>query len=389
MTNHIPKKVLFITPVVKQFRVPFFVRLHGSLLQQGVKLRVVYSEPGNREGTKKDSVDLPPHIGKKVRRYGFFCGRLIYQYVSMMDMLSSDLIIIVNSNRFIINFPLVFLSILKLKKIAFWGHAYNHQSKRDSFRERFKAALVNKVDWWFVYSYRERSYLLERKMPDASITVIENAIDTYGLRDEIQTLGQDKVDSFRERLKIPLGSVVAMYCGSLYEEKKIPFLLDAVERIRKDISSLQLLVIGAGPDAGLMRGYAAAHPWVKYEGAMFGIDKALAYRISDIVLNPGLVGLGILDCFAAGLPFITTDIDLHSPEVEYLKHGENGLMLPFDVESFSRQVSSLMRDKDALRHLGQGAKESGRRYTLENMIGNVREGVVSALSGNQLLREEK
>jgi len=378
--GHGLKKILFITPVVKRFRVPFFIHLHQELLTQGVALRVLYSDPEALEKTKEDSVDLPLHVGKKIARCSCLHGRMILQYIPFKEIMHSDLIVIVNSNRFLINYPLIVLSLLGLKKVALWGHAYNHQGDCETIREKFKAAMVNKVDWWFVYSKRERHYLIEKKMPESSITVIENAIDTSELCRQIQSLSQESVGRFRDRFWIPSGSTVALYCGSLYEKKKILFLLDAADRIRKSIPGFVLLVIGAGPDSDLMRERAASCPWIKYEGAMFGFDKAIAYHIADVVLNPGLVGLGILDCFAAGLPFITTDVDLHSPEIEYLKHGENGLMLPFDVGPFSDQVSSLMLDQEALHHLKQGAEEMGHRVTLENMIDNVSQGVVSAIS---------
>jgi L-malate glycosyltransferase len=39
------------------------------------------------------------------------------------------------------------------------------------------------------------------------------------------------------------------------------------------------------------------------------------------MLMPGLVGLAVLDAFADGIPRVTTVIEYHSPEIEYLVPG--------------------------------------------------------------------
>ncbi len=383
------KTVLFITPVVKKFRVPFFIRLHETLSKQSVNFRVIYSEPGSMEKTKEDSADLPLNVGKKVTARSYFNGRLTLQHVPLKEIMVANLVIIVNANKFLVNYPIIVLSRLTSKKVAFWGHAYNHQSRHQNLREKFKACLVNRVDWWFVYSQHERYYLIGQKMPESSITVIENAIDTTEFHSQIQSLEPKQIWEMRNRFGINSDNIVGLYCGSLYERKEIPFLLDVVKKIKKIIPAFVLLVVGSGPDSDLMSQYAEKYPWVKYRGAMFGIGKAVAYRIADIVLNPGLVGLGILDCFAAGLPFVTSNIDFHCPEIEYLEHGPeieylehgvNGLMLPFDVEYFSQQVANLILDEDALNKLKRGAMITAGRVTLENMVDNVSRGVVSAIS---------
>ena len=95
------------------------------------------------------------------------------------------------------------------------------------------------------------------------------------------------------------------------------------------------------------------------------------------------VGLGILDAFAAGLPFLTTDDPGNFPEIAYLEtsiNGPNGIMTPHDVDAYSQAVISLLSDRNRLRALQDGAALSGQAYTIENMAERFREGIIQCLS---------
>jgi hypothetical protein len=64
---------------------------------------------------------------------------------------------------------------------------------------------------------------------------------------------------------------------------------------------------------------------VTFDGVRKRLEKALYFRMGDIMLNPGLVGLHIVDAFCSGLVIVTTKTASHSPEVVYLRDGENGI----------------------------------------------------------------
>jgi glycosyltransferase involved in cell wall biosynthesis len=94
---------------------------------------------------------------------------------------------------------------------------------------------------------------------------------------------------------------------------------------------------------------------------------------------PGLVGLAILDAFTASLPMATTDVPIHSPEIEYLEGGRNGLVTEHNVEAYAQAMVSLLSDRNRLKALQEGAASSGRIYTIENMVERFRRGIVVCL----------
>ncbi len=130
-----------------------------------------------------------------------------------------------------------------------------------------------------------------------------------------------------------------------------------------------------------MKQAAERHPFVVYLGRLDGTSKALALAAADAMLMPGLVGLAVLDAFAAGLPVITTDVDYHSPEIEYLVHEENGLLLPAEISSdgYGRVVSEVLREETRHERLRTGSLKAAQRYTNEAMVDNFTVGVLAAL----------
>ena len=115
--------------------------------------------------------------------------------------------------------------------------------------------------------------------------------------------------------------------------------------MREAVPDFHLLIIGAGPDAGIAEAAAAELPWVHYAGPKFGAEKTALASLGRVFLMPGLVGLGVLDSFAYGTPMVTTDIPYHSPEIEYLRHGENGLIVADDVRTYAEAVTELLTDE--------------------------------------------
>jgi len=92
------------------------------------------------------------------------------------------------------------------------------------------------------------------------------------------------------------------------------------------------------------------------------------------------VGLGILDSFALGIPMVTTDCKIHSPEIAYLESGRNGIMTSDNLEAYVVAVESLLRDDQLRKQMASTCIEDAQRYSLENMVSNFREGILKALN---------
>ncbi|HBN08155.1 MAG TPA: group 1 glycosyl transferase [Cyanobacteria bacterium UBA8530] len=381
-------RVLIIEPVLKHYRLSFYEQLHETLLKEGISLRVAYGDLTPGSSVANNTV-LDPRIGFQVKNR-WFCKRLLYQAV-WPEVKEADLVIVDQALKHLNNHFLVLLSRLGLKKVAYWGHGRNRQSKEGSLAEWFKSKTLARVDWWFAYSEGTADYLLSRKVPKEIITNVQNAVDTSRFSREVEGISEKEKARLLSDLSLPKEAIVGLYCGSLYDNKRIDFLIETAVLLKKKLPSFFLLVIGDGPKENnggpvtsqrpLIEEAARRHSWIRYLGPKFGQEKAAYFALAQAFLHPGAVGLAILDSFAAGLPFFTTDIPLHGPEIEYLRNQENGLLLPDDAGAFSEGVLEALLDEERRSKLHLGARAAGKNLTLDKMVDNFKNGVLSCLGG--------
>jgi glycosyltransferase involved in cell wall biosynthesis len=174
---------------------------------------------------------------------------------------------------------------------------------------------------------------------------------------------------------------VAVALGGLYEEKRLPFLIEACDAVQCAIPDFRLLIVGEGPSHPDIERLASTRSHVRLLGPLFDADKVRALAPASILLAPGSLGLTIVDSFALELPVVTTAAYNHGPEIEYLVPGDNGLIVepPEDVEGYARAVVDLLRDPKRLAHLRKGCRRDALRYTNEAMVERFAEGVLAAL----------
>jgi len=372
-------KVFIIQAIIKQYREAFYHKLWSRLARFGVDLTVLYSTPGRIDDSKRDNIELPPGMGKKVPRLYFLNDRILLQGMAVSDLLNSDLIIIGQMSGCLHNYPLLLLSRLGLKKVAFWGHGYNLQGNPKSFSESVKRGLVNWVNWWFAYTPGTARYLISAGVSPDRITSVDNAIDTKRFRELVKSVSIEETKNMKHHLGINEGDRVGIYCGSLYAEKMIPFLINTGLRIAEIDPRFRLLVVGGGSEADFVRRASDANRCLVYAGPLFGRDKAVCFSMSEVSLNPGAVGLGILDSFAAGLPYVTTCNARHCPEIDYLDSGVNGLMVSGDEVAFANAILELLSNPDRIAMMRKAAEETAARYTVENMVENMSNGILACL----------
>ena len=172
---------------------------------------------------------------------------------------------------------------------------------------------------------------------------------------------------------------VGLYCASLYADKKLELLIAATQRIRASVPDFELLVVGNGPEREAIRAAAAQLPFVHYAGPAFGAERAAYFAISDVFLIPGLVGLAIVDAFTIGLPVFTTDIPIHSPEIEYLVPGVNGVITPHDVDAYAAAVCRILDQPAELARMRDAARATAARQTLDHMVESFASGILRCL----------
>jgi glycosyltransferase involved in cell wall biosynthesis len=143
-----------------------------------------------------------------------------------------------------------------------------------------------------------------------------------------------------------------------------------------------LVVVGDGPEASQIAAAARRFDWVHPVGHCVGAQLAPYLRSAQALLMPGLVGLVIIDSFVAGVPLITTDNGIHSPEIAYLENGRNGLMTPDDESAYADTVVAYLESGPLQAQLRQGCAASAAKLTIENMVANFTNGIKDCLKAS-------
>lgn len=372
------RRVCIIQAVVKQYRLPFFELLYRHLNAMGVALTVIYSEPNEYERARKDNVDLPSTYGHKVPAYWSGHHRLLYQ-PCLKRALRADLVIVEQASKHVLNFLLGAFRAIGVVRLAYWGHGHNWQEDGSTWMEPTKHALLDKVDWWFAYTTRVADYVAERGFPRERITIVQNSVDVRSFAETVQSIDASQRLNLRHALDIEKDSPIGLFCGGMHAAKKLDFLIESAVLIHAELPNFHLVLVGAGPDEAIARAAADAHSWIHYAGPLFDDGKALHFSIADLFLCPGLVGLAVLDAFAAGLPVFTTDIPLHSPEIDYLTHSVTGVITEFEPAKYAEAVVGCLRSPSLRTRLSDAARAASESYGLESMVSKFSSGVLACL----------
>jgi L-malate glycosyltransferase len=375
------KQVLIIEEQIKQYRLPFYELLVSELRNVDIDLRVGYSDPSPVEAGKKDTCDLPEDYGMKVKGYRLLQEKLLLQPLFRAAM-AADLVVIDQGNRFLLNHFLLPFSRIGLRRVAFWGLGENRQDGQLLLSEWYRRKTLHWVSWWFAYTKGTARYLVANGVPGWKITAVDNAVDTSEFREHVRGFSFADRATTRESLGIRPLAPVGIFCGMLDKVKSVPFLIETGKMIRARIPDFHLILVGGGPEQSSVEAAARGLPWIHITGPRFAKEKSEFVAISDAFLMPGRVGLVILDAFAGGLPLLTTRLKIHGPEIEYLEEGINGLMSEPTIPAFADIATSLFSNRDALGRLQAGARESGTKYTIENMVANFSAGIQSCLGAS-------
>jgi L-malate glycosyltransferase len=376
-------RIAIVQRVLPHYRVPFFVRLQTALEENGISLALIYGQ--ERFGTVPRTVPFEAPWATQVRnRYWHAGGREVCWQSCVGHLEGMDMVVIEQANRLLVNHFLQLRRIFGGPRLAFWGHGANLQAaSRSSFSEWVKARLLTKVDWWFAYTELSAKLVSSAGFHAERITTVQNTIDTDELRNAILSVTDVQVARMKEQLGIR-SEKVALFCGGMYPDKKLGFLIDACELISRQLPEFEIIFIGNGPDQHEVEEACARNSWMHFLGPVFGPDRGIYFSMSSVILMPGLVGLAVVDSFVAGVPLFTTDIPIHSPEIAYLRDGVNGAISKHAVEDYASLVVHYLTSPDEMARLRQGSRESASVLTLENMVQNFVRGVARSLTSSVL-----
>jgi glycosyltransferase involved in cell wall biosynthesis len=354
--------------------------LREKLAAAGVRLELVYGQAYGKERLKQDEAEMS--WGHKVRNLYFpvkekkdLCWQPLPRALRRPDM-----VIFMQENRLLANYYWMLQSKLGRTRVAYWGHGRDFQSRAlGGLRERWKRATINSVDWWFAYTSITMNILGQAGFPADQTTLLNNSIDTAGFRRDAQAVSEAHLVRLKAQFDIGEDAPVGLFCGSIYPDKKPEFMVAVADLIHRRCPQFRFIVIGEGQSAPVMREAGATRPWLHCVGARRGVEKAALFRLASFVINPGSVGLHVLDAFALSLPMLTTSTALHGPEIAYLEHGQTGFVTDENAQDYADCALALIEDPSYASIIRENCYQASLEYTVERMASRFADGIVRCL----------
>lgn len=167
---------------------------------------------------------------------------------------------------------------------------------------------------------------------------------------------------------------IVLYAGRIAKEKNIGVLLSAMQAAFKRDPDLFLMVVGDGPareEYSLLARKLGIGDRVKFVGFVPRSDVDAYYAAADLFAFSSMTetqGLVVVEAMSYGLPALVVQ---GGGAGEAVRDGENGYLVRNDPNEFAEQVLNVLSDDVLYSKLSDGAKATGREYTVPRMADRV------------------
>lgn len=371
--------VAFAMEWIPQYRAGFYDRLRAELDSRGIEMRLVHGDPPASR-RKRNDAEVLEWAEFVPNRLWTIKGLEITAQPVTGRLRGVDLVVLQQETGLVLNYLMMARSRIGGPKVALWGHGHNFNPLEASgLAEKVKRVVTKWGDWAFAYTDASAEVFRSIGFDPEHITVVQNSTDIESLRHPTGPVSGD-VTEMVAKLKADRAKV-CWIVSALDRWKRVPFLIDVLDRCAERIEGFAFVALGAGDQAHLLEEAAKSRPWLYALGARFGADKAAVGEVAELTIHPGLAGLHVIETFATESPMVTADIDYHSHEVSYLS-GDNARMLPANAsaDDFAVAIDALLADEGELQRLQAGCRASSEVFTLDAMVDNFATGIVDALT---------
>ena len=207
-----------------------------------------------------------------------------------------------------------------------------------------------------------------RKILDRKFLVIPEVVDVENFSQAFMLKNYRNYNKF-----------IVLFVGRLSEEKGVIYLLEAIKLlVERNNLSLQLLIVGDGPEREKLEGFVFKNNIRKYvEFSGWKQREALVdiFRAANVFVGPSIkakdgwveaFGIVFAEASASGLPVITTDT---GGMVDIIIDNETGFIIPEKSPAIiAEKIGILYHDSDLCHKFGeQGHKRAITEYSRETI----------------------
>jgi len=298
------------------------------------------------------------------------------KYRALVSTLKPDVVILHLHLRIPMVWPL--LHWLKFKRIPVvsWTKGANLDRPESWLRRQLFRHTHRMSDALLLYSSKQTELVSARHRH--KVFAANNTVNFNDYPEITETK-----EAIKREMGIPYEKVV-LFVGTMGvggERKRASHLIEIFKKL--DRTDIGLVLVGSGMSAELKARINPSNTLVL--GAVHdpqNVKISKLFKAADLYAVPGHVGLGINQAFYWGLPVLTEDCH-QPPEIQYLKSGRNGFLVPDNDVDALREKLLLLLDNDAVRaEFSRNAREDIlREASIENMFQSFLSAVESVCPG--------
>jgi glycosyltransferase involved in cell wall biosynthesis len=316
----------------------------------------------------------------------FIWQQLVFRAISG----NFDAVIVGDEVKVLSNVIIAIIFWILRRPVLLWGLGFHWTEELRTWREQCIAAcaysikngLYSIASGYLVYTDGGAAALRGYRRGPKRITVLKNTVDVKRETEFRRIVASEPLVPLLCELAVRASSVKLLYFGRLVRWKHVELLISYATRCLDGGKDVELIIFGRGAEETSLRRAAIGMPNVVFHQHE-DLKLARALRVSAAVVIPGVVGLASTHAFAHGVPMITRENQQHGPEIEYLKHGLNGLILPEEPNLFFEGLDSFVSDVALQQRLALGAEQSGQVINMTDMLASFRSLITTCLEDRE------
>ena len=345
-------KIAIIQPTIPYYREDFFKYLKDFA---DVDLYVFKKN----EIVKKEHTKISCLKTKDISKINFK-GLLLYNPWPFISSLNRyDIIVLMLDKTHITTWLLLLTKWLHKKKIILWGQGISVKRylKEEITPDTQLLFMMKKADGIWLYMEKEYNQI-SKIITNKPIVALNNTITG------IEKILAYKGDKFLAKEKYKINEdIIFIFCARFESNyRRTDLLIDIIKRLDKN--KYGFIIIGEGKNKPDFSSFKNVHDF----GTIYDTStKSELFSAADIYLQPGWMGLSVVEAMAYKLPiftFIRSKETKQCVEYSYIKDGINGCIFK-DLNDFISRLNNMKDSK--LKEMGTESYNLAQQLTPYNM----------------------
>jgi glycosyltransferase involved in cell wall biosynthesis len=218
---------------------------------------------------------------------------------------------------------------------------------------RYLAWFYGQVDRVFAMSSRSRDTLTEIGIKPDKVSIMPVAVDPNDFSPEHRS------SNVFELLNLSVGDrPVVLSVGRISEEKNLPIMVEAVERLQSRAPAPLLAIVGDGPERNRLEAQCQGKPFVSFLGAQHGDTLKRLYasaRMFVFASRVDTLGLVNMEAMSSGVPvLVPTDACI----AEFVTHGLSAECYEFGPSGLAAAIGRVLDDPTRAQRLATGGRQA-------------------------------